>query len=94
MLRSQGIPAVLVLGFKGCELTEEPGRYIVRQENAHAWVEAFIEEFEPIPWWKYRRNSRWRSLDSTPSGSPATTAGDGWVERAGSWLKRVYSTYD
>ena len=35
--RMQGIPAAFVLGFKGCE-HDENGKYLVRQEHAHAWV--------------------------------------------------------
>ena len=41
MLRSVGIPAQFVLGFKGCD-PEDDGKYVVRQEHAHAWVEALI----------------------------------------------------
>ena len=91
MLRSQGIPAVMVLGFKGCETTEEPGRYIVREEFAHAWVEALIEEYEPLPWWGIRRTSRWLSLDPTPSGGGANSSDEGWVQRPDRWLRRMYN---
>jgi protein-glutamine gamma-glutamyltransferase len=93
MLRSQGIPAVLVLGFKGCEPTEQPGRYLVRQEHAHAWVEALIQDYQPRPWWKVWQTSRWLTLDPTPSSAPAAAAGGGWTDRATSWLRRIYSTY-
>lgn len=67
LLRSQGIPAVLVLGFKGCDPGGEPGKYIVREQYAHAWVAALIQEYEPRTR-NNARNSRWRSLDPTPSG--------------------------
>jgi transglutaminase-like putative cysteine protease len=93
MLRSQGIPAVLVLGFKGCEPTEEPGRYLVRQEHAHAWVEALIQDYQPRPWWKVWQSSRWLTLDPTPTGIPAEAASTGWTDRATSWLRRIYNTY-
>lgn len=93
MLRSQGIPAVLVLGFKGCEPTEEAGQYIVRQEHAHAWVEALIEDFQPRPWWEVWRTTRWRSLDPTPSGVATTTARDDWLGRASSWVRRIHTAY-
>lgn len=95
MLRSQGIPTVLVLGFKGCEQTEEPGRYVVREEHAHAWVAALIYEFERSPDRDRRPLSCWRSLDPTPS-SPAVaenTTGDGWTQPAVSWLRRHFRTY-
>src|SRR5262249_51865041 len=93
MLRSQGIPAVLVLGFKGCEPTEEHGRYLVRQEHAHAWVEALIQDYQPRPWWKVWRTSRWLTLDPTPTGIPAEAVSTGWTDRATSWLRRIYNTY-
>jgi transglutaminase-like putative cysteine protease len=94
MLRSQGIPAILVLGFKGCEPTDEPGKYVVRQEHAHAWVEALIEYPEPTQRRGDRPVSRWLSLDPTPGGEPATAAESaGWVGRAGSWLRGIYDKY-
>ena len=95
MLRSQGIPAILVLGFKGCEATDEPGKYLVRQEHAHAWVEALIEQSEPGPPRRgVRPFNRWRSLDPTPTGDPVTDSGnDGWVGLAGSWLRKMFDKY-
>ncbi len=60
MLRSQGIPARLVTGFMGAELNPIEGYYAVRQQNAHAWVEA------------YTRTRGWRVYDPTPpDGRPA-----------------------
>lgn len=54
MLRSQGIPARYVSGFLGAELNPIEDYYVVRQENAHAWVEAYTEEtgwqvYDPTP---------------------------------------------
>lgn len=92
LLRSQGIPAMLVLGFKGCEPVDDTGRYRVRQEHAHAWVEALIERYEPVPWWGYRLPSRWRSLDPTPAGTQESID-EPWNRRAGSWLRNVYKSY-
>ena len=42
MLRSRGIPARLATGFLGAEYNPLEDYYIVRQSNAHAWVEAFL----------------------------------------------------
>lgn len=42
MLRSQGIPSRLVVGFKPSEYNEVGGYYQVRQRDAHAWVEAYL----------------------------------------------------
>lgn len=58
MLRSQGIPARIVKGFRGNELQEE-GVYVVRQSHAHSWVEALVPGEEG--------GSYWLTLDPTPS---------------------------
>ena len=54
MLRSQGIPARLATGFLGAEYNPLEEYFIVRQSNAHAWVEAWIE------------GEGWRIFDPTP----------------------------
>ncbi len=48
MLRSQNIPARIVLGFRGGEWNSVGSFYDVRQLHAHAWVEAYLEP-EQIP---------------------------------------------
>ena len=54
MLRTIGIPARIVTGFYGGEFNEYGGYVIVRQSNAHSWVEAAID-------------GGWRLFDPTPS---------------------------
>jgi transglutaminase-like putative cysteine protease len=54
MLRSAGIPARVVTGFLGGELNTYGDYIIVRQSNAHSWVEAVI-------------GGSWRRFDPTPS---------------------------
>jgi len=54
LLRAQGIPARLVTGFYGAEWSSWERRWVVRQSNAHAWVEAWLADggwttFEPTP---------------------------------------------
>lgn len=59
MLRSQGIHARLVTGFLGGEYNPFEGYYIVRENNAHAWVEAYLP------------GQGWRIYDPTPpAGRP------------------------
>jgi hypothetical protein len=41
MLRTQGIPAQMLLGYRGCE-SRGDGWYDVREDQAHAWVEVLI----------------------------------------------------
>ena len=63
MLRSQGIPARLATGYLGGEFNPFEGYLIVRDSNAHAWVEAWLPE-EGI----------WRTFDPTPpAGRPNAT---------------------
>jgi transglutaminase-like putative cysteine protease len=62
LLRAQGVPARLVTGFYGADRNPLEGYYIVRQANAHAWVEAWVE------------GQGWMAFDPTPaSGRPGLT---------------------
>ncbi len=54
LLRAQGIPARLVTGFLGAEYAPWERAWVVRQSNAHAWVEGYLpgtgwEVFDPTP---------------------------------------------
>ena len=42
MLRSQGIPARLVVGFLANDYNELTQKYVVKEKHAHAWVEAYL----------------------------------------------------
>lgn len=55
MLRSLGIPARVVNGYLGAEWNPYGEYYIIRQSNAHSWVEAYFT------------NQGWITLDPTPS---------------------------
>jgi hypothetical protein len=57
MLRAVGIPSRLVTGFSGGEINDDGDYVIVRQSNAHSWVEAAID-------------GRWRRFDPTPPAIP------------------------
>lgn len=54
MLRAVGIPSRIVSGFIGGERNKYGDYIIIRQSNAHSWVEAVI-------------NDRWKRFDPTPS---------------------------
>jgi len=54
LLRAEGIPSRLVTGFYGAEQSYWDAGWIVRQSNAHAWVEAYLPDagwttFDPTP---------------------------------------------
>jgi transglutaminase-like putative cysteine protease len=54
MLRFLGIPSRIVNGFYGGEKNQYGGYFIVRESDAHSWVEALID-------------GRWTRFDPTPS---------------------------
>ncbi len=62
MLRAQGIPARLVGGFLGVEHNTLEGYDVVRQDNAHTWVEAYSDQ------------RGWQAYDPTPpEGRPSAS---------------------
>lgn len=73
MLRTLGIPARLVTGFLATEWNEYGHYYVVRQQDAHAWVEVHLPR------------SGWMVMDPTP---PSEDIGDvtgswqGWARMA------------
>jgi transglutaminase-like putative cysteine protease len=49
MMRSVGIPARIVLGYQGGEVNPLGGHLVVRQSDAHAWTEIWLDE---LGWWR------------------------------------------
>ena len=81
MLRSAGVPARVVTGFKGAEWNDIGQWYVVRQSDAHAWVEAWVD------------GEGWVSFDPTPPGDRISARGDsgfGWFAR---WKDYVYNKW-
>ena len=79
MLRSQGIPARMVVGYKGGEYNMLGHYYVVRQKHAHAWVEAWMppgsvpdSEIAGVP----HAGGCWYRLDPTPASSDLLVASD------------------
>jgi transglutaminase-like putative cysteine protease len=74
MLRSQGIPARLATGFLGGEYNPFEGYFIVRESNAHAWVEAYLP------------GEGWHVYDPTPpAGRPSTDPEGAWGLARQAW---------
>ena len=68
LLRAEGIPARLVTGFYGAEFSWWDKGWVVRQSNAHAWVEAYLPE------------RGWAPFDPTPpAGRPSTSPESVWL---------------
>jgi protein-glutamine gamma-glutamyltransferase len=92
MLRSQDIPARLVVGYKGGDWNLLGQYYLVRQRHAHAWVEVFLTADEVPP----------DEIAGTPSGGGAwfrldpTPFAPGEVEVAdrNSARGRIYDVFD
>ena len=71
MLRTLGIPARVVNGFRSGEFNSVTGSYIVRGRDAHSWVEAYFPRYG------------WITFDPTPAGA---TASFGTWSRAGLYV--------
>lgn len=100
MLRTAGIPARVVAGYQGGEWNPYEGYLLVRQFDAHAWVEAWLPE------------QGWVRLDPTAAVSPARVERpaeelfnhqDGFLDeaplsgltlRAGSWVSGLRLQWD
>ncbi len=72
MCNTAGIPARLFTGYVALEYDERTGVYVVRESNAHAWVEVQTSPY------------RWETFDPTPPGTlhnihgARNTRGDRW----------------
>ncbi len=65
MARAVGIPTRLATGFAGGVYDEQRGRWVIREADAHAWVEAYVEP------WGGTRQAGWVSVDATAAGEAA-----------------------
>ncbi len=59
LLRMGGVPARVAVGFSPGRLDKAKGEYVVRDLDAHSWVEAYYPTYG------------WVTLDPTPSAAPA-----------------------
>lgn len=87
-LRSVGIPARLVKGFRGCDANEE-GKYVIRNHHAHSWVEALVPRYE-MGGAQQRVSWDWLLLDPTPAAASVTEvkAPEGWLGAVGGWISQ------
>ena len=87
MLRTLGIPARVVNGFRSDEFNDLTGSYVVRAKDAHAWVETYFPEYG------------WQTFDPTPSGNGTGTP-QGWgrlalyVDAMASFWREWIISYD
>ena len=77
MLRTQGIATRIVNGFQSGQYNDKAGMYIVRQKDAHSWVELYFPE-----------ENVWVPFDPTPSsGEEEGTASAGIYGAFNSYLE-------
>lgn len=74
MLRSEGIPARVVSGYRGGDWSEPDNAYVVRASMSHLWVEVYFPEFG------------WTIFDPSPRSSLDELSGMGSFRRWVSWL--------
>jgi hypothetical protein len=80
LLRLQGVPTRYVSGFSPSEDSRVAGHYVVRESEAHAWIEAFLP------------GRGWMEIDPTPAAQLASFRGEqreGWFSRTWGWLRSV-----
>lgn len=81
MLRSLGIPSRVAVGFlPGTEVEDDPGLFIVRQGDAHAWTEVYL-------------GSMWFRFDPTPTRGVSTGSPELPAMNRDHWHS-VYGLYD
>jgi hypothetical protein len=70
MLRTQGVPSRVVVGYKGGDFNSLGQYYQVRERHAHAWVEALLPA-DQVPEWEVAGGVRnvniWYRFDPTPA---------------------------
>jgi len=85
MLRTLGIPARMATGFVGGEWNDYGRFYVVRQRNAHAWVEVYVPSVRD-----------WVTFDPTPRSDMSEGGGYGWVaalDRRLAYLRLAWNNY-
>ncbi len=97
MLRSQGIPARLVVGFSTDEYNALGGYYVARQLHAHAWVEALVDAKWLKPNELYYAESPpdqyWFRLDPTPGGGGSNVRAGGRVSDVLDLAQDLWTNY-
>lgn len=79
LLRSLEIPTRMVVGFRPNEYNEVGKYFLVQQNHAHVWVEAYFpvdvlkKRFPSVPGWI--KNGAWLRLDPTPAGEGSNAGG-------------------
>lgn len=97
MLRSQGIPARVVVGFRTEEYNELGQYYVARQLHAHAWVEALIDA-DQLPetravYGQPPCDHYWLRLDPTPGGAAGGEQDAAGVDQVIDLAQNIWDDY-
>lgn len=78
LMRIAGVPSRVVIGFLGGEYNSRTGQMIVRQSDAHAWAEVWLEK------------SGWTRVDPTAALAPGRVNADmrGYLNLGGADIER------
>jgi hypothetical protein len=82
MLRSRGVPARVVNGYRLGPWSAEGGYFLVTQDQAHAWVEYYDADAQG-----------WRAADPTPPAPPAPGS-TGWRAAFSRWADAAQYRWD
>ena len=101
MLRSQNIPARMVVGYRTDEWNQIGQCYQVRQLHAHTWVECYLRPNQ-IPrellhgedYWQWSDSGGWFQLDPTPeSEAKSQTSWYTPITNTLQWFDYAWSYY-
>ena len=81
LARSAGVPARVIIGYRVAEKNPYGGYYVVREKNAHAWVEAHLP------------GEGWSTFDATPASELVQNAPheSAWLRGFGDLLGFLWS---
>jgi Transglutaminase-like superfamily/TgpA N-terminal domain len=77
LARTRGIPTRVVTGYRVTEASALFGHAVVRERNAHAWVEAWVD-------------GGWRAWDPTPAEEDSLRVRPGLLDRMGEVLSYLW----
>jgi hypothetical protein len=101
MLRSQNIPARMVVGYRTDEWNQVGQCFQVRQLHAHTWVECWLRPRQIPPellhgqdYWPWSETGAWLQLDPTPEGDASSQSS--WyspIKKTFQWFNYAWAYY-